>query len=485
MHPLRMTKRDDVIAKMITGERIGGFALTEPEAGSDVASMRTTRAQEAGSWILDGEKTLISNVGIAHHFVVFAKVGRLRRKPSARFSFPPTRKASSSFAFALSGHHPLGRIVLSSCRVPESALLGNVGQGLSLALGTLEVFRTSVGAAANGMAWRALEEAIAHVTKRVQFEKKLSELQLVQAALAEMTTELHASRLLVASAAWHADAHATMSEEARRRENGRRVSMAKMQATESAQRIIDRAVQLHGGLGVVLGSKVEELYREIRPLRIYEGATDVLKLIIASSIYDEGFALMPPAVLSARVARRRHAAESHRASRDGHAPLGRGWIRQRRYTCKIHAFFEGRHWARRARGDGGASIEVRSAPSHLRRRVRSGPLRSREAMSRRGSRKSLSADHPFLEDLALGLEADRRHALARGHRRDRRCVRARGGARAAMRVRRRRAPHGARVHAVVVSLAHERAARRVRRLARESLAASDARHRARARKSRR
>ncbi len=283
--PLRKTKRDALVAQMVSGERIGGFALTEPEAGSDVASMRTTAKRDGSSWILDGEKTLISNVGIAHHFVVFANADPARgRKGISAFLVPADAHGVELVRIPLSGHHPLGRIVLSSCRVPEDALLGEVGQGLSLALGTLETFRTSVGAAANGMAWRAIEETISHVKKRVQFGKPLAELQLVQAAIADMITELPAARFLVASAASHIDDPATATADHARRENGCRVSMAKMQATESAQRIIDRAVQLHGGSGVVLGSKVEELYREIRPLRIYEGATDVLKLIIAQSV---------------------------------------------------------------------------------------------------------------------------------------------------------------------------------------------------------
>lgn len=283
LHPLRATKRDDVVEKMTRGELVGGFALTEPEAGSDVASMRTVARADGDSWILDGEKTLISNVGIAHHFVVFAKVDPNEKKSVTAFFVPADAPGVELVRIPLSGHHPLGRIVFSSCRVPKGALVGEVGRGLSLALGTLEIFRTSVGAAANGMAWRALEETIAHVQKRVQFGKPLADLQLVRAAIAEMTTELAAARLLVASAAFHKDTNTTSDGDARR-ESGRRVSMAKMQSTESAQRIIDRAVQLHGGLGVVLGSKVEELYREIRPLRIYEGATDVLKLIVADAV---------------------------------------------------------------------------------------------------------------------------------------------------------------------------------------------------------
>jgi acyl-CoA dehydrogenase len=281
--PLRLTGRKEDLEPMIRGDRIGGFALTEPDAGSDVAAMKTRARQEGNEWILDGEKTLISNVGIAHQFVVFARVGEEKKSISA-FLVPADAQGVELVRIPLSGHHPLGRIVLSSCRLPESALVGKVGQGLSLALGTLGTYRVSVGAAANGMAWRALEETLAHVKRREQFGKKLAELQLVQAGIAEMSTELCASRLLVGSAAFELEAERTMTEEARRQQQGRVVSMAKMYATEAAQRIIDRAVQLHGGMGVALGTKVEELYREIRPLRIYEGATDVLKLVIAGSV---------------------------------------------------------------------------------------------------------------------------------------------------------------------------------------------------------
>ncbi len=283
--PLALAGRPDEVAALARGERVGGFALTEPEAGSDVASMRTRARRDGSEWVLDGEKTLISNVGIAHQFVVFANASPDEGKRGiSAFLVPADAPGVELARIPLSGHHPLGRIVLSSCRVPGSALLGAVGQGLSLALRTLGNYRVTVGAAANGMAWRALEETVAHVTTRVQFGKPLAELQLVRAALAEMTTELCAARLLVASAAFELEADRTMSESARRAHHGRVVAMAKMQATESAQRIVDRAVQLHGGMGVALGSKVEELYREIRPLRIYEGATDVLKLIIADSV---------------------------------------------------------------------------------------------------------------------------------------------------------------------------------------------------------
>jgi acyl-CoA dehydrogenase len=280
MNPLALAGRNDVTEKMVTGERIGGFALTEPEAGSDIASMRMTAKRDGDVWVLDGEKTLISNVGIAHHFVVFAKVEGAP-KPISAFLVDADAQGIELARIPLTGHHPLGRLVLSDCRLPKDALLGEVGEGLRLALGTLESYRTSVGAAALGMAWRAIEDTLAHVTTRTQFGQKLAELQLVQAAVADMATELRAARLLVASVARNKD-------ETKKLSIGADVAMAKMHATEVAQRIIDRAVQLHGGFGVVLGTKVEELYREIRPLRIYEGATDVLKLVVARSLMKGG-----------------------------------------------------------------------------------------------------------------------------------------------------------------------------------------------------
>ncbi|MEO8875784.1 MAG: acyl-CoA dehydrogenase [Polyangiaceae bacterium] len=285
MNPLVLTGRHDVVVDMVTGKKIGGFALTEPHAGSDVASLRASARRDGDGWILDGEKTLISNVGIAHHFVVFANANLAAgKKGISAFFVPADAPGVTLTQIPVSGQHPLGKITLAECRLPADDLLGEVGQGLSLALGTLGIYRTSVGAAALGMAWRAIEEAVRHVNKRVQFGKLLAEQQLVQAAVADMAVELTAARFLVASAAFHNDSLATVSQDVRRREHGRRASIAKMSATESAQRIIDRAVQLHGGMGVALGTKVEELYREIRPLRIYEGATDVLKLIIAQAV---------------------------------------------------------------------------------------------------------------------------------------------------------------------------------------------------------
>jgi acyl-CoA dehydrogenase len=281
-HPIVLAgtpaQRATYVVPALAGDRIAAFALTEPEAGSDVASLTTRARRDDGGWVLDGEKWLISNVPIADHHVVFARVegeGVPKRSISA-FIVDRSAPGLTLESQAMSIEHPIGRLVLRECRVPPDSLLGSVGDGMRLALATLETFRVSVGAAANGMATAALDDALAHVTSRVQFGKPLSEQQLVQASLAEMATELEAARLLVARAAWVKDTR-----------DGRtptEVAMAKMFATEAAQRIIDRAVQLHGGRGVLSGTRVEALYRDVRPLRIYEGTTEIQKLIIARAL---------------------------------------------------------------------------------------------------------------------------------------------------------------------------------------------------------
>ena len=283
-HPILLAgegaRRAAVLAEVVRGERTCAFALTEPEAGSDVASMRTTARREGDHWLLDGEKVFISNVGIAHHYIVFANADPAAgKKGISAFLVDVGSEGLLTEPIAMSVDHPLGRLTLRSCRVPAANLLGEVGMGLRLALGTLDVFRTSVGAAAAGMARRALDESIARVTKRVQFGKPLSEQQLTQAALADMATELDAARLLVCRAAWEKDQGPN-----EKRSDGVSVAMAKMFATEAAQRIIDRGVQLFGGLGVTEGCVVDRLYREIRPLRIYEGTTEIQKLIIGSAL---------------------------------------------------------------------------------------------------------------------------------------------------------------------------------------------------------
>lgn len=273
-------QRAALLPGVVTGERIGAFALTEPEAGSDVASMKTTARRDGDGWILDGEKTLISNVPIAHHHVVFANADpSLGRKGITAFLVERGAEGLETKVIPMSANHPIGRLVMRGCRVPDSARLGEVGRGFAIAMATLDAFRVSVGAAANGMAWRALHLATGHVQRRVQFGKPLAEQQMVQAMLADMATELDAARLLVLRAAHKKDTSSGASSRATTE-----VAMAKMFATEAAQRIIDRAVQLHGGAGVTLETEVEHLYREIRPLRIYEGTTEIQKLIIARAL---------------------------------------------------------------------------------------------------------------------------------------------------------------------------------------------------------
>jgi acyl-CoA dehydrogenase len=259
------------------GEKVAAFALTEPEAGSDVAAIATTASKDGDGWVLDGEKLFISNLGIASHATVFATIapGTGHRAITA-FFVPldaPGVRVEPQTAIA---PHPIGRLVLAGARVPASALVGPEGGGFKLAMATLDAFRVSVGAAAVGMARRALDEAVAHVRARHQFGKPLAEQPLVQAHLADMIVDLDSARLLVLRAAWAKD---TLGGRVTRD-----VSIAKLAATEAAQRVIDRAVQLFGGRGVMAGSVVEHLYRAIRPLRIYEGTSEIQRTIIGRSL---------------------------------------------------------------------------------------------------------------------------------------------------------------------------------------------------------
>ncbi len=263
------------------GTSLAAFAITEEEAGSDVSSMRTTARRDGGGWVLDGAKTFISNAGIAGHYVVFANADpSLGRRGITAFIVRPD---DPGFVFEgelpMMADHPLGTIRFEGCRLAADRLLGDVGAGFKIAMSTLDVFRSTVGAAALGMARRALDEALSRVTSRRQFGKALSEFQSTQAYLAEMATELDAARLLVYRAAHAKDGGAPrVSLEA---------AMGKMYATEAAQRIIDRALQLHGGTGVVRGNAVERLYREARALRIYEGTTEIQRLVIATQLLAE------------------------------------------------------------------------------------------------------------------------------------------------------------------------------------------------------
>jgi len=264
---------------LLSGRAIGAFAMSEPEAGSDVASIRTTARADGDSWILDGGKHLISNAGIADVYLVFASTtpGAGSRGLSA-FLVPAD---ASGLQFGgrqvTMAPHPLGTIRLEGCRVPGTAIVGECNRGFHLGMATLDWVRPSVGAAASGMATRALTEALTHAASRRQFGEPLASFQIVREKIGRMATLLEASRLLVYRAAWQRDRyHERITLES---------AMAKSFATESAQEIVDEAVQIAGGLGVVIGHPVEHLYRAVRALRIYEGATEIQRLIVAGELF--------------------------------------------------------------------------------------------------------------------------------------------------------------------------------------------------------
>jgi alkylation response protein AidB-like acyl-CoA dehydrogenase len=248
--------------------------------------MRTTARQDGDAWIIDGEKTWISNGGIADHYVVFCRLAGAERQFIALVVEPSDAGFSVGDGIETIAPHPMAAIHFDGCRVPADRVVGEPGKGLRVALGTLDVFRSTVGAAALGLARRALDEALRHAAERQLFGKALGEFQLTQAKIARMATEIDASALLVYRAAWTKDLGAARIT--------REAAMAKMYATEAAQRVIDDAVQLLGGRGVVVGNPVERLYREIRALRIYEGTTEVQQLVIAAQVM-EGYAASRPA----------------------------------------------------------------------------------------------------------------------------------------------------------------------------------------------
>jgi alkylation response protein AidB-like acyl-CoA dehydrogenase len=267
--------RDRYLPAVADGRLIAAFALSEPEAGSDVAQIATTATPDGDGYVLDGEKTWISNGGLAGFYVVFARTGEA---PGARglsafvvdADAPGLRVAERIPVIA---PHPLARIALDGVRVPAEQRLGAPGEGFKVAMATLDVFRPTVGAAALGFARRALDEALQRTTERELFGAPMADLQLVQAKLGEMALGVDASALLVYRAAWTKDVVGGRVT--------REAAMAKLHATETAQRVVDDAVQLFGGLGVTVGSVVERLYREVRALRIYEGASEVQQLIVA------------------------------------------------------------------------------------------------------------------------------------------------------------------------------------------------------------
>ncbi len=266
------------------GEAIAAFALTEPGSGSDVAATTTTAERVQGGWLLRGEKTWISNGGIADVYVIFARTGEAPGARGLSAFLMPADVAGLSVVERLEviAPHPLARLRLEGVMLPEAALIGQAGEGFKVAMAVLDVFRSTVGAAALGLARRALDETLARVQARRIQGQPLAGLQMVQGHLADMALEIDAAALLIYRAAWTKDMGAARIT--------REAAMAKLYATEAAQRVIDMAVQLHGGEGVRHGAVVERLYREVRALRIYEGASDVQRVVIARSLMPKGAA---------------------------------------------------------------------------------------------------------------------------------------------------------------------------------------------------
>ncbi|MEC9012228.1 MAG: acyl-CoA dehydrogenase family protein [SAR324 cluster bacterium] len=264
-----------------SGNKIAAFALTEPDAGSDAAALTTTAEQVDTSFVLNGEKTLISNGGIADYYTVFAKTGEApgTRGISAFVVDADTAGLEINERIEVIAAHPLARIRFNQCRIPKTQQIGVGGEGFKMAMATLDIFRSTVGAAALGFARHAMHEALNRTKSRQMFGAPMSKLQMIKAKLGEMSLDIDASSLLIYRAAWTKDKGAErITKEA---------AMAKLFATEAAQRVIDEAVQIFGGSGVVSGFPVEQLYREIRALRIYEGASEVQKLIIAAQTLKE------------------------------------------------------------------------------------------------------------------------------------------------------------------------------------------------------
>ena len=276
--------RTRYLPRVAAGDAVAAFALSEPDAGSDVAALRCRAIRTPDGYTLEGEKTWISNGGIADFYCVFARTSGPDVRPDG------TTSADGITAFVVDAAtpglsiarridtispHPLATLSFRKCHVPPGQRLGAEGEGFKIAMRTLDIFRTSVAGAAVGFAQRALDEALAHSSQRSLFGKPLADFQLTQAALADMATGIDAARLLTYRAAWLRDRGERATTE---------VAMAKMTATETAQQVIDRAVQLFGGRGVARGEVVERLYRDIRALRIYEGATEVQKLIIGREL---------------------------------------------------------------------------------------------------------------------------------------------------------------------------------------------------------
>lgn len=268
----------------LSGERIGAFALTEPNAGSDVGSLKMKAKRDpSGDYLLNGQKTFISNAGVATQYIVFASTdSRKKSRGITAFIVEPGDNNIKIDPFEVMAPHPIGTLTLRKTRIPATRRLGEEGEGFKIAMQTLNTFRLSVAGAALGMARRALDEAMKHSMEREQFGGPLFLQQQIAAMLADSATELDAARLLVYRAAYLRDMRDVFGSDA-----AKEVAMAKLYATEAASKIIDRCVQIHGGLGVKKGSVPERLYREVRALRIYEGASEIQKVVIARQMQKD------------------------------------------------------------------------------------------------------------------------------------------------------------------------------------------------------
>ena len=268
------------LPKVASGQAIAAFAMTEPECGSDAANIATSAMRDGNEWVLVGEKTLISNGGIADFYVTFARTGEGEGSRGLSAFIVPAEAVAVAERIEVIAPHPLARLTYDNVRIRADAILGEPGEGFRIGMETLNLFRVTVGAAALGFARRALEEALSFATNRRLGTATLADNPVTQAKLADMALAIDASALLIYRAAWQQDEGGA--------DNRRAAAMAKLHATEAAQQVIDAAVQMHGGAGVTRGVKVEELYRDIRALRIYEGASEVQRQIIARDLLKGG-----------------------------------------------------------------------------------------------------------------------------------------------------------------------------------------------------
>jgi acyl-CoA dehydrogenase len=272
-------QKRDWLPRVAAGEAIAAFAMTEPECGSDAANMSTSAIRDGNEWVIVGEKTYISNGGIADFYVTFARTGEGEGAKGLSAFIVPAESVVVEERIQVIAPHPLGRLKYDNVRIPADAIIGEPGEGFRIGMETLNLFRVTVGAAALGFAKRALEEALKFATNRRLGTATLADNAVTQGKLADMALAIDASALLIYRAAWQQDVGGT--------NNRRAAAMAKLHATEAAQKVIDAAVQMHGGAGVTKGVKVEELYRDIRALRIYEGASEVQRQIIARDLLRE------------------------------------------------------------------------------------------------------------------------------------------------------------------------------------------------------